>query len=78
MLGLRLRLAPAWLRAQPRRRPLPVSVAAIVIPVIFALIVAIIVLPRPQACQWQTSAGPVKAHYACPNRPQTAGKPLRM
>ena len=60
---LRLRLAPAWLRAQPRRRPLHAGVLAVTVPVLAGLL---LVCPRPgAACNWRPAPGVTRPHLTC-------------
>jgi hypothetical protein len=64
MLGLRLRLAPAWLRAQPRRRPVHAGVLAVAVPVLAGLLAGVILVP-PQQCSWQPAPGAMRSHLSC-------------
>ena len=66
MLGLRLRLAPAWLRAQPRRRPVHAGITAIALPVLAALVLAAVLIPAPR-CSWRPAAGSARPHLICVN-----------
>ena len=73
---VRLRLAPAWLRAQPRRRPLHVSVAAVVVPSIFTLVMAVTVIPHQSPwCRWTPAVTPGKPHLVCQQVNRPPGKP---
>ena len=63
MLGLRLRLAPGWLRAQPRCRPLHAGVLAVLAPVLAGVLLALLVPAR--SCSWRPATGATRPHLIC-------------
>jgi hypothetical protein len=76
MLSLRLRLAPAWLRAQPRRRPMHAAVTVVILPALLTVLMAATLLPHPSPmCRWNPAVTPGKPHLVCQQVNRPTGKP---
>ena len=69
LAGTRLRLAPRWLRAQPRCRPVHMMITAILL---LAVLLALL-LPSPaRACRHAVSKVPARVRLICTDAPPGA------
>lgn len=66
MLRLRARwwITVWWIAWLPRRRPWPVAVLAITVPVVAGSVLAAVFVPVPR-CGWSPATGAVRPHLTC-------------
>jgi hypothetical protein len=68
-LTLRLRawfwITAWWLAWQPRRHPRRTGTAAVAVPVLAGMLLAVLLLPAPAPCHLRPAASPGKHHFAC-------------
>jgi hypothetical protein len=73
LAGTRIRLAPRWLCAQPRRRPAHTMLAAVLLPAFLGLLLAALLVPgQARACHHVPSKVPGQVRLTCANAPPGA------
>ena len=73
---VRFRLAPAWLRVQPKRRPVLASAVIVVLPALLTLyLIGVFVSHQSRPCFRIPAVTPGKPHLVCQQVNKPPGKP---